>query len=122
MAKPGLLSDAGAVLVLTECRHVPWTVLAVAGELDVDTAAQLRVRLWATLGNAYAAQLVIDLTEVGFMDVAGLHVLCEARHLVEGVDGQLRLVCPQERLLRLFRLTGLDRTLYLCSRLEEALV
>jgi len=115
-------SDTARVLTLTEYRAVPWVVLEIAGELDLLTAAQVRTWLRETLGDIPAGQLVIDLTQVSFLDLAGLDALLDARRLVESVDGELRIVCPHERLLRLFRLTGLITTLRICQRLEEALV
>jgi anti-sigma B factor antagonist len=88
-------------------------VLEIGGEVDVYTAPQLRERLIAMV-EAGDRRVVVDLGRVEFLDSTGLGVLVGALKRLRGVDGELSLVCAQERLLKIFRITGLDRvfTLY----------
>jgi anti-sigma B factor antagonist len=88
-------------------------VLEVGGEIDVYTAPQLRERL-ISLVDQGARRVVVDLGRVEFLDSTGLGVLVGARRRLGGTNGELFLVCGQERLLKIFRITGLDRvfTLY----------
>src|SRR5215475_4941292 len=90
-----------------------YLVLEVAGEIDVYTAPQLRERL-ISLVDGGARQVVVDLGRVEFLDSTGLGVLVGALKRLRGAGGELFLVCGQERLLKIFRITGLDRvfTLY----------
>ena len=82
------------------------TVVAVAGEIDVYTAPELRAR-FIELIDAGAHHLVVDLDEVGFMDSTGLSVLVGVLARLRPHEGSLRVVCAQERVLQLFRITGL---------------
>jgi anti-sigma B factor antagonist len=82
-------------------------VLDVGGEIDVYTAPQLRERLVALVEDG-ARQVVVDLSRVEFLDSTGLGVLVGALKRLRSVDGDLSLVCPRERLLKIFRITGLD--------------
>ncbi len=83
-------------------------VVTVSGEVDVHTAAQLR----ATLDDEIAAgrtKIVLDLDGVGFLDSTGLGVLVGRLKLVRNHSGWLRIVCSNDRVLRVFRITGLNK-------------
>src|ERR1700759_3110327 len=84
------------------------TVIAVSGEIDVYTAPQLRERL-ISLVEAGSCQLIVDLEAVEFLDSTGLGVLVGGLKRVRAPAGWIDLVCPQSRLLRIFRITGLDK-------------
>jgi len=96
-----------------------FTVLEVAGEIDVYTAPQLRERLIAVVEGG-ARQVIVDLGRVEFLDSTGLGVLVGALKRLRVVGGELRLVCAQERLLKIFRITGLDRVFELYDSVESA--
>lgn len=78
--------------------------LCVAGELDQDTAPQLRRAVAAALSGRPAA-LHIDLAAVPFADSAGLHVLLETRSRLEAWGGVLT-VDAGTQIRELLRLTG----------------
>jgi anti-sigma B factor antagonist len=94
-------------------------VLDVAGEIDVYTAPQLRERL-ITLVEDGARRVIVDLSRVEFLDSTGLGVLVGALKRLRGVGGELLLVCAQERLLKIFRITGLDRVFTLYDTVDAA--
>jgi anti-sigma B factor antagonist len=85
-----------------------WTVVAVGGEIDVYTAPKLREAM-VELVNEGRYQLVVDLEQVDFLDSTGLGVLVGGLKRVRANDGNLRVVCTQERLLKIFRITGLTK-------------
>jgi len=94
--------------------------VTVGGEVDVYTASQLR----ATLDEEIAAghtHLVVDLDNVGFLDSTGLGVLVGRLKAVRNSSGWLRIVCSSERILRVFRITGLDKVFGIHDTLEDAL-
>lgn len=84
------------------------TVVAVAGEIDVYTAPKLRDKI-TELVAAGVYDLIIDLEGVEFLDSTGLGVLVGGLKKVRANDGSLQLVCTQERLLKIFRITGLAK-------------
>jgi len=96
------------------------TVLAVSGEVDVYTAPALRDRI-ADLLDGGQQQLIIDLGGVEFLDSTGLGVLVAGLNRARDVGGSLSLVCPQERVLKLFRITGLDEVFTVHPTVDEAL-
>jgi anti-sigma B factor antagonist len=95
------------------------TVLEVGGEVDVYTAPQLRERL-IELSQAGAQHVVVDLSRVEFLDSTGLGVLVGGLKRQRAVDGSLGLVCSHERLLKIFRITALDRVFSLYESVEAA--
>ena len=96
------------------------SVVTVAGEVDVYTAAQLRAALDEEIA-AGRAHLVVDLDEVSFLDSTGLGVLVGRLKLVRNRSGWLRIVCSNDRILRVFRITGLDKVFGIHASLEDAL-
>lgn len=96
------------------------TVLAVSGEVDVYTAPNLRDRVTALL-DAGKHQLVVDLGAVEFIDSTGLGVLVGALNRARELGGSLELVCSQERVLKLLRITGLDTVFNLHDSVAAAL-
>ena len=82
-------------------------VVAVSGEVDVYSAPALKEALAELLGTG-ATTVVVDLSGVGFLDSTGLGALVEARSATTEAGGTLPLVCSQQRILKLFTITGLD--------------
>ena len=95
------------------------TVVVVGGEIDVYTAPKLREQL-VDLVNAGRYHLVIDMETVEFLDSTGLGVLVGGLKRVRAHDGSLRLVCTQERILKIFRITGLTKVFPIHTSVEEA--
>lgn len=85
-----------------------WTVVSVGGEIDVYTAPKLREAV-IELVNDGRYNLVVDVEQVDFLDSTGLGVLVGGLKRVRANGGSLRIVCTQERLLRIFGITGLTK-------------
>jgi anti-sigma B factor antagonist len=83
-------------------------VVDVEGEIDVYTAPRLR-ELLIDLVNKNNYQLVVNMEKVEFLDSTGLGVLVGGLKRVRAHDGSLDLVCTQERILKIFRITGLTK-------------
>lgn len=80
-------------------------VVDVLGELDVDRAPDLRAELEA-LSSGGASTVVIDLSRTAYIDSTGLGVLVAARKRAVQAGGELRLVCPEPALRKVFEITG----------------
>jgi anti-sigma B factor antagonist len=96
------------------------TVVQVAGEIDVYTAPQLRELLDQQI-DAGRYQLVVDLSGVSFMDSTGLGVLVGRLKQIRLHDGSMQLVCAQDRVLKVFVITGLDKVFAIYPTVGEAL-
>lgn len=96
-----------------------WTVVHVYGELDVATSPTLREQLIRLVGEG-RNRLVLALDGVDFLDSTGLGTIISALKRVRTHDGDLRLVCSQARITRLFEITGLDKAVPLLPTLDAA--
>ena len=96
------------------------TVVTVGGEIDVYTAPKLRDKI-TELVAAGVYDIVIDMGGVEFLDSTGLGVLVGGLKKVRAHDGSLQLVCSQDRLLKIFRITGLAKVFVIHESADEAL-
>jgi anti-sigma B factor antagonist len=112
--------EAGGEVSVTSRPSGERTVVHVTGEIDVYTAPILREEL-ATLIDAHHTDLVVDLSDVSFMDSTGLGVLVGALKKIKTVGGDLRLVIDQEKVLKVFRITALTQVFPIYSTVDEAL-
>jgi anti-sigma B factor antagonist len=95
-------------------------VVAPRGEVDAVTAPQLGRRLLG-LADEGKTRVVVDLSNVTFMDSTGIGVLLNALRQLRLRKGSLVLVCPTERVLRPFQITGLVDHLSIFGSREQAL-
>ncbi len=84
------------------------TIVSVGGEIDVYTAPKLRDVISELVAEGHY-HLIIDLEKVEFLDSTGLGVLVGGLKKARTHDGSIELVCSQERLLKIFRITGLAK-------------
>lgn len=107
-------------LSVTTSHHDDVSIVTVEGEVDVHTAAQLRQSLDQEITDGHV-RLVVDLDAVSFLDSTGLGVLVGRLKLVRNASGWLRIVCSSERILRVFRITGLDKVFGIHASVDEAI-
>jgi anti-sigma B factor antagonist len=108
------LTEPGRVELASE-RDV--VVARLIGEIDLSNAAQLEHEIGHALTNR-SRTLVLDLTECGYLDSAGLRLVLGLSERLRRRGQELRLVVPEgaaiERVLGLTNvgeLAALDRTL-----------
>jgi anti-sigma B factor antagonist len=95
-------------------------VIVVSGEIHVSTAPALSERLNGAIA-AGKTRLVLDFTNVEFIDSTGLSVLLNALRRLTRSQGALSLACTNPTVLRLFEITRLDATFDIVATREEAL-
>jgi len=96
------------------------TIVAVGGEIDVYTAPKLRDRITGLVADG-VYKIVIDMEAVEFLDSTGLGVLVGGLKKVRAHDGSLELICTQDRLLKIFRITGLAKVFVIHDSADGAL-
>jgi anti-sigma B factor antagonist len=95
-----------------------WTVLEVAGELDLHTSPALRDQMLGLIeeGTAY---LALDLTKVDFMDSSSLGSLVACLKRLREREGRLVLIGVTGSPKKVLGLTGLDRVFDQVERSDE---
>jgi anti-sigma B factor antagonist len=84
-------------------------VIHPTGDLDAYTAPGLRAQLHEATGGG--GPVVVDLSDITFIDSAGLGALVGAHRRMLEAGGRLRIVRPPTLVGRAFALTGLDEVL-----------
>ena len=103
---------------ITVAEKGDWSVVSVSGEVDVATAPRLREEIVKVVSEG-ATKVLVDLEAVDFLDSMGLGVLVGALKRVRSHDGEMAVVCTNDRLLRIFEITGLHQVLDLRSTVDE---
>lgn len=97
----------------------PFEIIEVAGEVDVYTAPRLREAIVEAI-DAGRSRLIVNVEGVEFLDSTGLGVLVGGLKRVRADGGSLDIVCTQERLLKIFQITGLDKVFGLHQSVDAA--
>ena len=93
------------------------TLCRPVGELDAYTVGQFR----ESLGElSEATHLLIDLSEVPFMDSAGLGALIGGIRRTREAGGDVAVACSRPTLTRLLHTTGFDRIVAVTETVEDA--
>ena len=88
------------------------TVLTPHGDMDMATVGEFE-RVAGHLVGSGQASLMIDLSDVAFMDSSGINGLIRVKKACDAAGGQLSLSRPQPRVRDVLRLTGLTEFLAL---------
>jgi len=101
-------------LTYTSHTHNGWTVLSIVGELDLHTSPQLKEAM-AEQGT----HIVLDLSQVPFMDSSSLGVIVACLKQVRDEGGDLALMGLQDSPRKVLALTGLDEAFSIVETLDQ---
>lgn len=109
--------DSGLGLSTGVCEGIP--VIVVSGEVDLATSPRLRDAL-LPLANERCRMVVIDLTEVSFLDSTGLSAIVAFHNRFKDHNGELRVVASNPMIKRIFAITALDEVLAVFDSVDRA--
>jgi anti-sigma B factor antagonist len=95
-------------------------VVTAPVEIDLANAALLQRALAEAAGPGHAL-VVVDMSRTRFCDSTGLNALVAADRRARAEGGEVRLVVTGESVIRIVKLTGVDRVVPVYASLEEAL-
>jgi anti-anti-sigma factor len=95
----------GALVGFFDARVSPGMV-ALSGEIDMDVTGQLREALLAAAEQS-SAPVVVDMSEVTFIDSSGLNELVQLSNRGAGV----RIISPTDSVRRTIEVVGLEHLL-----------
>lgn len=90
--------------------HDPTQLIQVVGRMDAKNAQKLMGECRAVL-NAGHRHLILELSQVQYINSAGLRLLVQLYNLARARGGTLEVANPSERVLRVMQLVGLDSIL-----------
>lgn len=82
--------------------------------------SQLYKQEFLKMKDAGITEVVVDLTEVDFIDSSGLGSLLLGRRVFNGENGDLRIIGAHEKVARMFEIAKLDRVFEFYDNLEAA--
>ncbi|MFC5746405.1 anti-sigma factor antagonist [Actinomadura rugatobispora] len=107
-------------LDVTALRQDGRAVVRLRGELDIANGDDLRDRLRAAR-RSYGDHLILDLTDLRFMDSHGLSIIIDCYKAVSASGGGLVLAAPRPIVRRTLEITGLHRRITVTPTVEEAI-
>ena len=87
----------------------------LSGEIDHHNAAALRLETDEAIQKVLAPNVRLDFGEVTFMDSSGIGLVMGRYAKMKTIGGELVLRGANERLMRIFKMAGLERIV----RIEE---
>lgn len=102
-------------------QHEGVLVATVEGEIDSSNAAELRLALSERLPSTSSA-LVLDLSQVGYLDSSGIHLLFDLGRRLAARRQAIRLVVPDDApMRRVLDLCAMSTVAPMDRQLEESL-
>lgn len=101
--------------------HTPSvSVIELNGRLDSHTVPQFQSQIAERI-NTQPSDLVLELSDVTFIDSRALAAIVQAMHACEKIGAELYLAGPSDSVRRIFELTRLDKAIKIYSNQLEAL-
>lgn len=94
-------------------------VLAVDGEINFNSSPDFRKAFLKVL-DSKAKKVVINLSNVAYVDSSGLATLVEALQKIKGGGGRLRLTSLSAKVKSLFEITKLEKLFEIFPSEEDA--
>jgi anti-sigma B factor antagonist len=95
-------------------------VLPLAGEIDLHVSPRI-ARSLAGVTAKRPPHIVVDLTEVTYVDSSGLAVLIHGMQDVQGYGGKFAIVGLQENVRPIFEIARLDQVFQIFPTIDDAL-
>lgn len=101
-------------------RSESYSVVAVHGEVDLHTAPKVQYAI--ERGSEGVEVVILDVSEIAFMDSTALSTLMRARESLEEKGASLRLTTPSKAVERIFAVTGFEDYFDIYPSKEAAIV
>ena len=111
--------ESGSFRTVEESVDEETQIVQIYGDVDLKTARSFRHALDEAAQDG-KQRLIVDMSEVPFMDSSGLAALIGAQKALRATT-RVVVVCP-ENLRRIFEVTRLDSVVSIVASLPEALV
>lgn len=94
-------------------------VIRPMGDVDMSGSPELRAKIRTAQGDS-PRRLVVDLSEVGYMDSSGLATLVEAMKNAKNSGSELVLASMGEKVRAIFEIARLDAYFTIVGSVDEA--
>ncbi|RKS07680.1 anti-sigma B factor antagonist [Nocardiopsis sp. Huas11] len=108
-------------LTIVSTLHDAGRVLALDGEIDMATERRFQDAVTEALMTQPHGRVVLDCTDLRFIDSSGLRVLIRAHKTAREQEAVLAIAAPVHRVLQTLRVTSLDTRIPIFTTVTEAL-
>ncbi|HYE80101.1 MAG TPA: STAS domain-containing protein [bacterium] len=95
-------------------------IFDIKGELDAKAAPELKERLTDKINQGHT-RVLVNLSDISYLDSAGLGVLVSGLKIATRQNGDLRMWGLQEEVKNIFQLTRLNKVFQIFESEEQAL-
>ena len=89
--------------------HTQTLTVNPEGELDQHMAERIRNKIDSEILKSNAKMLIIDMSEIPFMDSSGIGMLIGRYKLMKRLNGQVRVRGMRGNVEKIFRMSGLNQ-------------
>ncbi|AWB90875.1 STAS domain-containing protein [Aeromicrobium chenweiae] len=93
-------------------------VVELAGDIDIESARELRAHIVERISDS-SSRVVVDLTDVAFMDSSGLGALVGGWQMTRE-DGEFRIAGASPVVQRVLSITGMEQVFQLYPTVADA--
>ena len=116
------MSEKNISDLITSARHEgDAAIVAIRGEIDLHNSPELRNHMLQHLGDGSIKRLILNLTEVPYMDSSAIAVFVEALQKLRKTGGKIYLTNLQPRVKGLLEIARLDTIFIVCADEHAAL-
>lgn len=83
----------------------------LTGEIDHHTSSKIRDLLDINIQSQHPKLLILDFTNISFMDSSGIGLVMGRLKLMKYLEGSLKIINPSPQIKRVMNLAGFDRIL-----------
>ena len=93
--------------------------IKLTGEIDHHSAVNVRSDIDGLILNLFPRKVVLDLSEISFMDSSGLGLIMGRYSLVKELGGTLSLRAPTVAVMKILTLAGMERMIKIEKSIKE---
>lgn len=97
-----------------------YVIIELTGEADATSSGTLRAALDAEISKQRPSTVILDLSELRFMDSTALHVVLRANRELDRAGSVLALAGPREAVAKVLRLTATDQLIPVYDNVHAA--
>ena len=91
----------------------------LCGEIDHCAAEGLRNEIEMQIVRQNAMRLILDFSQVTFMDSSGVAVILRLHKRMRDMGGRIWVENPRAQPLRVIDISGVDRIVKICTTIKE---
>ena len=99
----------------------PVLIAKLTGELDHHSADYLRIKIDSEIVKSTTKDLIMDFSEVGFMDSSGIGVILGRYKNMHSMNGRTAVVSVNKQILKLLEMSGIEKYVPVYGNMDEAI-